>query len=83
MQKINGVKMEEKEVLGTKIGLGIQILLVWMRDPFAAFVGEIQNQTMFWFADIAMELKPKNILAAIIVKRLEKRTKEKVGYLIH
>ena len=36
--------MEEKEVLGTKIGLGMQILLVSMRDPFAAFVAEIQNQ---------------------------------------
>ena len=44
MQIINGVKMEEKEVLGKKIGIGQQILMVWTRDPFAAFAAEMENQ---------------------------------------
>ena len=44
MLQINGVKTEEKEVLGKKIGIGQQILMVWTRDPFAAFAAQIQNQ---------------------------------------
>ena len=44
MQKINGAKMEEKEVLGKKIGNGQLISMVWTRDPFAAFVAEIKRQ---------------------------------------
>ena len=44
MQKINGVKMEEKEVLGKKIGNGKRIQMVWTRDPFAAFAEEEKNQ---------------------------------------
>ena len=44
MQKINGVKMEEKEVLGKKIGNGKRIQMVRTRDPFAAFAEEEKNQ---------------------------------------
>ena len=44
MPQINGVKTGEKEVLGKKIGIGQQILMVWTRDPFAAFAAQIQNQ---------------------------------------
>ena len=44
MQKINGVKMEEREVLGKKIGSGKLIQMVWTRNPFAAFAVETKNQ---------------------------------------
>ena len=44
MQKINGVKMEEKELLGKKIGNGKRIQMVWTRDPFAAFAVQIKDQ---------------------------------------
>ena len=40
--------MEEKEVLGKKDGVGIQILMVWTRDLFAAFAAEIKNQVIPW-----------------------------------
>ena len=36
--------MEEKEVLGKKVGIGPQILMVWTRDPFAAFAVQIKDQ---------------------------------------
>ena len=44
MQQINGVKMEEQEVHGKKVGIGQQILMVWTRDPFAAFAVQIKDQ---------------------------------------
>ena len=44
MQKINGAKMEETEVLGKKIGNGQLISMVWTRDPFAAFAVQIKDQ---------------------------------------
>ena len=31
-------------MLGKKVGIGPQILMVWTRDPFAAFVAEIKRQ---------------------------------------
>ena len=37
----------------------------------------------FWFVEIAMELKLKNILAATLVRRLEKPTKENIGNFHH
>ena len=43
MQQIDGVKMEEKEGLGKNVGIGQQILMVWTRDPFAAFAVQIND----------------------------------------
>ena len=43
MQEINGVKMEEKEVLGKIIGSGKLMQMVWTRDPLAAFVAETKS----------------------------------------
>ena len=40
-QKINGVKTEQKEVLGKTVGIGQKILVVLMRDPFAAIAKTI------------------------------------------
>ena len=44
MQQIDGVKMEEKEGLGKNDGIGLQILMVWTRDTFAAFAVQTKDQ---------------------------------------